>query len=430
MRFAILLLLLSVSLANAQQPAPLGPLVQSAAKAEVPSEEAQKTALREIAEVYKADYDKAKTATQKIELANKLLREAVATKDDVVGRYVLLRVSRDIAAAQGDLGVALQATQQICREYEADLPTMQIEVANIAVKAPKLAKGHLTVAGQLLPLIDAAIAADHYERAVSIAELALQCARSAEDAEKIKQFDALRNEIDAIAAEFQEIQTAKATLEQKPTDAAANLSMGKFLCFSKGDWGTGVSMLALGDDEELKAAALLELAAKPDALKIAEAWWTVSENQTGKAKEKAQAHTAHWYQVALPALTGLTKAKVETRMKSLPTPVAPTVTSSKVAGTPVTSAVNSPAGDFGFSDTWVNDTYKTIIRKRGKNWIETQQGTGKAHLSYTELARNEKYVELFCIERKHKMRLLKSGRAEFDGKGRWEWISNGHWEPK
>jgi hypothetical protein len=177
-------------------------------------------------------------------------------------------------------------------------------------------------------------------------------------------------------------------------------------------------MLALGPDNDFKAAAVLELEAQPDPLKVGDAWWKVSEQRDEPGKQRTQVHAASWYRKAIPTLTGLTKAKVESRLKNLPSSTE----------SPQPNVAPAKEQDFGFSKVWVNDSYKTTIKKVGKNWVETSHATGKVTLNYVEIERNEKYVELFCVERKHKMRLLKSGRADFDGKGSWQWISNGHWE--
>lgn len=286
-------------------------------RAAIPDEAAQQTALAVVAEVYKNDYEKAKTPLQKVELAKKLLQEGTATKDDPVGRFVLLRVARDIAAQQGDLATAFTAIDRISGEYEVDQMQMRLGSATMAAKAPKLAKGHLVCAVLLAPLIDEAIAADRYEQAKSFAELSLVCAREDKDIDRIKQSVAKLKEIEEIAADFKNVTEAKVALEAKSTDPDANFIVGKFLCFVKGDWQRGVAMLALGSNEELKVASVMELETKPDAIKLGDAWWKIAESHEGTAKARTQAHSAEWYRKALPGLSGLTKAKTEARLKEI-----------------------------------------------------------------------------------------------------------------
>lgn len=137
--------------------------LKPAAKAVVPDAAAQKAAAAIIADVYKPDYEKAKTSPQKIELAKKLFQEGEATKDDAVARFVLFRVARDIAAQQGDLLTALNIVNRMAGEFDVDRLQMQLDVAVVAAKAPKLAKDHLACVALLTPLMEEAIAADRYE---------------------------------------------------------------------------------------------------------------------------------------------------------------------------------------------------------------------------------------------------------------------------
>src|SRR5687768_1826049 len=81
----------------------------------VPDDVSQKAAVKLVAEVYKADYDSANTPEQKAALAKRLLGEGVATKDDPAGKFVLLRIAKDIATQQGDLNTAFGAVDQIAR---------------------------------------------------------------------------------------------------------------------------------------------------------------------------------------------------------------------------------------------------------------------------------------------------------------------------
>ena len=295
---------------------------EPAHKAAIPDEDAQKAALTAIEDIYKPHFEKAKTPAQKLELAKKLLGEGIATKDDSVSRFVLFRVARDMAAKEGGLVMAFDAIGRISLEFEADRMRMQIAAAQMSVKALKTAKDHLACAALLAPLIDEAIAVDRYDHAKSLASLTGGCAKEGKDSGLIKQMASKSKDIETIAAEFEKVTDAMISLDAKQTDPAANLAVGRFLCFFKGDWGRGVPMLALGRDEHFKATALLELEEKPDALKLGDAWWKIAEGLDGTSRLQAQAHAAGWYRMAFPGLSGLSKARVERLVAQVPlTPV-------------------------------------------------------------------------------------------------------------
>jgi hypothetical protein len=312
MRVAFLFLLVLAIPCLAQEPA---------AKIMLPDDAAQKAASTVIADVYKPDYEKAKTAAQKIELAKKLLGEGTATKDDPVSRFVLFRIARDIAAQQGDLVTAFAAISRIGTEFEADTLQMKVDAATAAVKSLKTPKDHQAVGAILSPLIDEGIVAERYGLAKSIASLVLTTATEGRDSDRIKQMIAKLKEVEEVAIEFEKVKDAKAVLDAKPTDPAANLAVGKFLCLAKGDWKRGITMLALSDSEEFKEIAQLELEAQPDALKIGDGWWKIAEGLEGTAKSRAQFHAGEFYRKALPGLTGLTKARVEKLVAELPTEI-------------------------------------------------------------------------------------------------------------
>ena len=113
------------------------------------------------------------------------------------------------------------------------------------------------------------------------------------------------------------MKAARVTLEKTPDDPEANLVVGKYLCFVKGDWDKGLPMLALGKDEALKALAKQELegaASSTEQAKLGDGWWNLAEKQEGTAKKQIQARAGYWYQKALPGLSGLMKDKVEKRL--------------------------------------------------------------------------------------------------------------------
>ena len=67
------------------------------AKAPVPSEADQAKASQLIKEVYHDEYANADSLGAKQALAKKLLEKARETQDDLVAKYVLLRIARDVA---------------------------------------------------------------------------------------------------------------------------------------------------------------------------------------------------------------------------------------------------------------------------------------------------------------------------------------------
>ena len=96
---------------------------------------------------------------------------------------------------------------------------------------------------------------------------------------------------------------ARTRLQADPSDADANLVVGRFLCFDKGDWTAGVPMLAKGSD-----AALAKLAAEDASVSdvpitrivLGHDWWDYAATVQGAARVRCQERAAFWYLTSLP----------------------------------------------------------------------------------------------------------------------------------
>lgn len=80
-------------------------------------------------------------------------------------------------------------------------------------------------------------------------------------------------------------------------------------------------MFALGSDPTLKSLAIADLKGASKAsgqVKIGNDWWKLSEKSTGRVRKQLQWRAAHWYEMALPKLTGLSLSVTKKRLASIP----------------------------------------------------------------------------------------------------------------
>jgi hypothetical protein len=283
-------------------------------KLPVPEDDAQQQAVTLIANLYKAEYDAAKTPEQKSVLAKKMLQVGKDSKDDPTGRYVLFRLARDIVAGAGDVETAMAAVSETTSLYEVDALALKADVLAKVVKAIRLPKEHQDLAVTIRAACDDAVSQDRFDLAKSINTAALESARLARSAELVKQVVAQGKELDEIHTEYQKVQAAFNTLKTAPTDPEANYLVGRYQCFIKGDWENGLLMLALGSNETLKKLAEAELAEKSDPYVLGNAWWDYSEKADGRQQAGTRQRAAVWYKQALPKLAGLSKKVVESRL--------------------------------------------------------------------------------------------------------------------
>jgi hypothetical protein len=303
-------------------PAVLGALEQDEDKLAVPDADAQKTMVEIVRGTYADDFKSARSTEQKIAVARKLLNQGLATTDDTTGRYVLLQMATDMAAANGDMETAWRAIEQTQLKFQIDEVVVQVQTMGTAVSAVRSRDLQKLLLPRLDELLGKTIAADRYDLAKRTAELKLTAARNLRDPSIIRQATSKLSEVETLEKEFAAVQGAIATLDNSPADPRANLLAGRFNCFVKGDWESGLPMLSLSDDVLLKSLAEKELSTPTqvsEQVNLGDEWWTVAERESGQAKHNLLLHSRLWYERAVPNLSGLTQARVQKRLTELET---------------------------------------------------------------------------------------------------------------
>ena len=295
---------------------PLIAAAQGEPKQPVPPDAAQQGALTLVKEVFGQEWADAKTDQQKQALAKKLLTQA-GESQDATNKYVLLRVARDVATQAADGLTAFEAIDEMDRAFQVDAVAMKAGVIYSGTKQAGLPAQHKVLAEAALALLDEAILKDDFDSAAKLADMARDEARKARDTELVKTAAARRQELEEIAKAFQQAKTAAATLEGNPTDPDANLVLGRYRCFVKGDWGNGLPMLALGSDPVLKALAVKELegvSGHAEQAALGDGWWDLAKKNEGAARQSLRRRAVFWYRKALPGLTGLRKEVLKERL--------------------------------------------------------------------------------------------------------------------
>jgi hypothetical protein len=287
----------------------------------VPDSAAQAKALSLIHDVYGKEYEQAKTSEQKTALARKLLAEADKAKAEPASYFCLLRVARDIAIAAGDAGTALDAVARLAAAYDVDALAMKVEAVEGAEKAARNSAQLKAVAREAFGLMDEVVAADAYEQAEQLGPLAGAGPRRGHDYPLARQIAARLNEVKTAQQEYQAVAGAREVLNKSPGDPDANLAVGRYLCLVKGDWQTGIPMLALGSDAALKALAVKELKS-PDTtdaqVELGDGWWDLGQSKKGPEKQALMRRAGAWYGRARANLNpGLIQAKVEKRLRDI-----------------------------------------------------------------------------------------------------------------
>ena len=288
-------------------------------KLPVPPAAAQKKAEGLLKDIYKDEYAR-KAPSDRAALARTMMKQSLETTDDAAARYVLLREAKDLALQGGDWDLSLKAADAIGKAFEDDALAMKSAILSAAAKGAKTPAEYLKLSQASTALSEEAAAANRFDVADKAAQEALSQAKLAKDPALAVKADARVRSMAELKVKGEALAKAAATLAKSPDDPAANAAVGRHECLTKGAWKDGLPKLARGSDPALKDLATRDLAEPQDPsarMAIGDGWWDLAEKESGTAREKARSRAVHWYELALPGLTGLSKTKVEKRLPEL-----------------------------------------------------------------------------------------------------------------
>jgi hypothetical protein len=183
------------------------------------------------------------------------------------------------------------------------------------------AKDQGELASQALELAEFAAAAEQFDDAEQLGRQALKAATKGRSAPMQKSVREFAGRLNQQRERYDAYKAALPVLEKDPADTGANLAAGRYLCFSRGDWGAGIPYLALSHDTVLRALAEQELKLTDDAaasrLALAEAWLAAADSAAPADRPHFLASALYWYQQALPQLSSLQKLKAEQGIKKI-----------------------------------------------------------------------------------------------------------------
>lgn len=285
-------------------------------------------AMELVQDVYREEYEEAKTSEQKRALAARLLEDAEDCESEA-NRFAMLRVARNIAAQANDAELAMQVADKIASRFQLAAgndahvkAALEMKLAAIlrSARGASLAEQFRSVVQQSQRVQDQAIRGDQFEMAKKAGECAIAAARRVRDVELVKEVAARNKQVGEIATDFLEVQQALTTLEANPTEPNANLLAGRYYGLVKGDWERALPMLALGADDNLKELATKELEAIDDPKTMAEVgngWWDLAQETKGPGRKILMSKAYGLYRTALPNLTGLSKTRTAKRMQEM-----------------------------------------------------------------------------------------------------------------
>jgi hypothetical protein len=312
----------------------------------VPDLARQRDAEKSIKDTFKAEY--AKRSPQDMQaLGRKLLDLGKEHQDDQAVRFVFLREARDLSTQCWDLETALAAVSLMGQGFQIDPFVAKSAVLAKFSQSARTPEASAALARAYHGFLDEAITAGQIDVATGAMSKSEAAAKASADAGLVFRALALSKDVAYVQKEAGAVKIPRKTLEEKPEDPAANLAVGRFLCFALGDWDKGLPLLSKGGDADLKALALKDFAQPTDVASmtaLGDAWWDLYEKeQNPTVKRRLRSRSSLWYRQALPGTTGLVRMRVENRLRE-------PGTWNKPAGTATRTATVGASGDGNFED--------------------------------------------------------------------------------
>ncbi|MCH8922467.1 MAG: hypothetical protein IIA67_04895 [Planctomycetes bacterium] len=282
----------------------------------VPDPKDESAARQLVAELFADRRKKATEPQAKAALAEAYIKVGLETRSDVPAMFVLFQNALDLAVENHDLEIALKATDAVTKRFAVNREGV---IAHGLARLDAVADSkdaHQKISEKALELIDKAVEDKQFEDGNSMFVVAIEAAQASGNAELL----------DAALSEFAGV-TAMRRVLKKPDDPAANLALGRYYCFLKGNWKTGLPMLRKGSDARLSELAQRELAApnEPEQqIALGDAWTSAAAAAGSIEKTKSLLRADHWharaaasYRVAWSKASGIEKLKIKKKLTEL-----------------------------------------------------------------------------------------------------------------
>lgn len=287
----------------------------------IPDESDQQAGKRILAELYKDDYEQAKTPDQKLELARQLATKA-ATFEDTTGKYLLYMLVLDLSKSAGNVGLSVEAIDILSTHFRVDGLSEKLSTFEGLAKTLRSKPEADKLLEQITGIIRYAIDHDNFEMATRSITIGETVAKRGRMNEALDQFEQYRKLVTEARAAYANVPPARSALETSETNAEANLEVGRYLCLYKRQWDEGLPYLAQGSDVKLKVLAQIDHSGPKTGTQqadLADQWYDLA--QTGfkpHAQKSLSLRAAHWYQQAFNSLpNGLIKSRVQKRLADI-----------------------------------------------------------------------------------------------------------------
>jgi hypothetical protein len=205
----------------------------------VPGKAAQAQARKLLREVFAKELSEHAPEARRV-LAERFLSEAEKAADQPVDEFVLLGGAYQAAREGNDLELCMRAIDEMAGTFEVDALDMKLGALSAISSGGDPVKARAAVMAGL-KVLDEAVAVDDYDGAREAATRIEQAAARAGDASLAGYARDKAKEARRIGVEYERVRK-EMLMAGAERDDRANGAIGRFLCFTKGDWQNGLAV--------------------------------------------------------------------------------------------------------------------------------------------------------------------------------------------
>ncbi len=315
----------------------------------LPSEESLRTARTRIDEIYadqlavvKArDVHPDRQRQHVSRLGGEMLRKSAELLQDDAGAYALQLTATENAIKAGDFDLMIRAVDEQIRTFDVrayDRNLAALEAFGRANARDGIDRRSATaLIGRLVPIVTDAIRRDDFEDAEKAVAIAVALTKSSsrttptstlrsglrrrgEDAGQI--LVRLRSLLSTTKKQFESVRQQLADYRRDPDNVDAANAVGRYLCFIKGDWQTGLPLLTEGGSSRLREVAERDSAGATDPTSqaaLGDLWYELGQQaKEGPYRQGSHDRAMHWYAIAGETMAdSLDRMHVRARLEDL-----------------------------------------------------------------------------------------------------------------
>ncbi|OGV58449.1 MAG: hypothetical protein A2X45_17695 [Lentisphaerae bacterium GWF2_50_93] len=287
-------------------------------KLDVPEDDVLKKSIAGIRDVYAEKY-KSSDAKVRHDLAVEFLSEAKKKEHTPAVQYAFFMEAIQNYAYAGDVAGIMKAIGELDSVFRINrIEFTEKELASCE-KYAKVQNDQSALAEAYAGCYSLALENDLYDAAAKYLNSASIYAKKANNNDLMNEIRELNKDMLVLKKEYALVAGSFEKLKTVPDDPAANSAVGKFYCFTRGNWEKGLPLLAKGQDEKMKQLAGDELKNSvevPEMTKLADGWWALSEERDYRLNQnELRRRACFWYDKLLPSLASLEKIKVEKKIE-------------------------------------------------------------------------------------------------------------------